>query len=134
MKPYIHAKNSVKKWGGIPEDYMEIHDFIDSTKAHIGDMRHRALLHNTFGCYIVEKVFGQILVKPDGSAVKTSYITNSDGVKVQVRDIAEQHIIDDLGFIPSVQDYLQHMESKAWFSMPNYMARIKKEIEDKRND
>ena len=134
MKPYIHAKNSVKKWGGIPEDYMEIHDFIDSTKAHIGDMRHRALLHNTFGCYVIEKIFGQILIKPDGTAVKTSYIINSDGNKVQVRDIAEQHIIDDLGFIPSVQDYLQHMEQQAWFSMPNYMARIQKEIEDKRND
>ena len=134
MKPYIHAKNSVKKWGGIPEDYMEIHDFIDSTKAHIGDMRHRALLHNTFGCYIVEKIFGTMMLKPDGTIIKTSYIINSDGNKVQVRDIAERHILDDLGFIPSVQDYLQHMESQAWFSMPGFAARIQKEIEDKTND
>ncbi len=134
MKPYIHAKNSVKKWGGIPEDYMEIHDFIDSTKSHIGDMRHRALLHNTFGCFIVEKIFGTMIQKPDGTIVRTSYIINSDGNKVQVRDIAEQHILDDLGFIPSVQDYLQHMENKSWFSMPNFMARIRKELEDKRND
>ena len=134
MKPYIHARNSVKKWGGIPEDYMEIHDFIDSTKAHIGDMRHRALLHSTFGCYVVEKIFGAMIAKPDGTIVKTSYITNSDGNKVQVRDIAEQHVLDDLGFIPSVQDYFQHLESQAWFSMPNYMARIQKELADKRND
>ena len=32
MKPWIHAKNSVRKHGGKPEDYQDIHDFIDSTK------------------------------------------------------------------------------------------------------
>jgi hypothetical protein len=33
MKPYIHAKNSVKRYGGIIEDYIAIHNWFDSTKA-----------------------------------------------------------------------------------------------------
>jgi hypothetical protein len=76
MKPYIHAQRSVKRWQGSESDYQEIHDFLDSSKAHFPDMRHRALLHNSFGIYLAERLFG-------------TYITNSDGRKVQVRDIAE---------------------------------------------
>lgn len=121
MKPYKHARNSVKRWGGIPEDYIEIHNFMDSSKAHIADSRHRSLLHHSFGCFLVEKVFGDIIIKPDGTPVKTTYITNSDGKKVQVRDVAEDHIKEDLGWIPSVSDYFQHMDKKAWFSLPKFL-------------
>jgi hypothetical protein len=30
MNPEIHSKNSVKKYGGKPEDYLEIHQAMDS--------------------------------------------------------------------------------------------------------
>lgn len=102
-KPYIHAQSSSKKYGGIPEDYLKIHDFFDSSKAHFPDNRHRAILHTSFGIYIAEQVFG-------------TYITNSDGKKVQVRDIGEQHILEDFGmkFIPTVSDYLENMELQDW--------------------
>jgi hypothetical protein len=43
VKPFVHAKNSAKKYGGAPEDYMPIHDFIDSSKAHGADMRHSSI-------------------------------------------------------------------------------------------
>lgn len=109
MKPYIHAKRSARKYGGIPEDYLAIHDFFDSTKAFCADMRHRALLHNSWGIFMAEKVFGEILIKPDGTPVRTSYITNSDGKKVQVRDIGEDHVIEDLGRIPEISSVLEHM-------------------------
>lgn len=105
MKPYLHARVSVKKWGGAPEDYLKIHDFLDESKAHFADMRHRALLHNTFGIYICERLFGH-------------NITTSAGRLVSVRDIAEQHIIDDMGRIPSVQDYLQGMPLYNWLGGP----------------
>lgn len=103
MKPHLHARNSAREWGGKPEDYQAIHDFIDSSKAHVPDMRHRAILHSSFGCYLAEQVFGTL-------------ITNSDGKHVSVRDVAEKHIIEDLGFIPTVQDYLNHMEAAPWMS------------------
>ena len=101
MKPYIHAKNTVKKFGGKPEDYLPIHDFLDSSKECFPDMRHRALLHSSFGCYVAEKVFG-------------TFIINSDKKEVQVRDIAENHIIEDMGTIPTVGDYLRGMPFYPW--------------------
>ncbi len=105
MKPFLHARVSVKKWGGKPEDYQAIHDFLDESKAHFADMRHRALLHSSWGIYLCERLFG-INVK------------NSDDRLVSVRDIAEQHVIDDMGRIPSVQDYLQGMPMYKWLGGP----------------
>lgn len=111
MKPFEHGKISVQKWGGKIEDYQEIHDFIDSSKAHFPDMRHRALLHSSFGIFIAEKVFG-------------INITNSDGRLVSVRDISERHVIDDMGRIPTVQDYLVGMPFYEWLGGTKKTKRI----------
>lgn len=105
MKPHLHAKVSVKKWGGKMEDYLHIHDFLDETKAHHADMRHRAMLHNSWGVYLCERLFGHLL-------------TNSDGRVVSTRDVAEQHIIDDMGRIPSVTEYLNGMPFYTWLGGP----------------
>ncbi len=42
--------------------------------------------------------------------------TNSDGRVYSVRDIGEQHILEDFGgkFIPSAQDYLAEIEFQPW--------------------
>ena len=117
MKPYMHGKMSVKKFGGEVADYQEIHDFIDHSKAHFPDMRHRALLHSSFGIYIVEKVFG-------------TFIKNSDGKRVQVRDIAEQHILDDMGKIPTVQDYLAGMPFYDWLGGPKRVRQTREALVD----
>lgn len=101
MKPFIHSQLSEKKWGGKWEDYIDIHEFLDSSKAHVPDMRHRSLLHNSFGCYIAQELFGFVRV-------------NSDGRSYSVRDICEEHILQDLGQIPTVQDYLDGMPLYPW--------------------
>lgn len=103
MNSYYHAVISAKKHGGKPEDYQPIHDFIDSSKSTIADSRHRALLHNSFGIFLAEKVFGPA-------------ITNSEGKAVPTRIIAEEHVIDDLGFIPTPEHYLGEMPIKPWMS------------------
>jgi hypothetical protein len=95
--------NSVKKWGGVPEDYLPIHDMMDSSKAHVADMRHRMVFHSSFGIFVMEKIFG-------------TFITNSDGKKVQVRDVAEQHCLEDLGCIPTLQDYLEETPLQPWMT------------------
>lgn len=87
MKPYKHCQISAKKFGGKPDDYLKIHNWFDQTKSTIADVRHRMILHNALGIFICEQVFG-------------TYFTNSDGKIVQVRDVAEQHVLDDLGTIP----------------------------------
>lgn len=101
MKPIIHAKSSARKYGGNPDDYVDIHQFMDSSKAALADVRHRALLHSAFGCFVVEKVFGLTRI-------------NSDGKEYSVRDVAEDHCIEDLGFIPSVEQWLGNMTIQAW--------------------
>lgn len=103
MNPYIHAKNSANRFGGVPEDYLGVHQFMDSAKEGMATIAHRLLLHNSFGVVLAEKVCGELVVKPDGIPVRTPYITNSDGDKVFVRDIAQQHVMDDLsGKIPTL--------------------------------
>lgn len=116
MKPFLHSKISSKKFGGIPEDYQAIHDFMDSSKAHIADVRHRAILHSSFGIYLCELVFGV-------------NIKNTDGDLVSVRDVAEQHVLDDLGRIPTVQDYLGNMKIQTWMG-----GRIKKRKQTVKGD
>lgn len=102
MKPYVHAKNSVKRYGGSINDYMPIHDWFDSTKAAYADFAHRAILHNTFGIFLAEQLFG-------------TTITNSDGKVVSVRDVAEDHVKEDCsGRIPTIQDWLGNLEPQPW--------------------
>jgi hypothetical protein len=108
MKPLIHAKKSAHKFGGEVADYIEIHNWFDQTKAHIADSRHRLVLHNSFGIFLCEQVFGEIVQTNSGEFKRMPYITNSVGKQVCVRDIAEQHVLDDLGEIPTLGECLQH--------------------------
>lgn len=101
MKPFLHSRVTVKNHGGKPEDYDAIHEFMDMPKSAHPDVRFRAIFHHSLGPYILERVFG-------------STIINSDGKEVSVRDIVEQHIIDDLGFIPTVSKWLDGMPEYEW--------------------
>ena len=101
---HIHARQSVKKFGGQLEDYINIHIKMDCSKAYISDNRHRALTHNGFWIHeVMIPLFGYT-------------IENSDSRMVSVKDICEQHILEDFGmrFIPTAQDYLENMEFKDW--------------------
>jgi hypothetical protein len=110
MKPLLHAKISAHKFGGVPQDYIDIHNWFDQTKAYIPDARHRNVLHNAFGIFLCEQVFGETIQLTNGSYKRMPYITNSSSKQVSVRDIAEQHVIDDLGIIPTLQDSMKGIE------------------------
>ena len=56
---YIHAECSVKLWGGKPEDYLAIHDWLDATKETFADFRHRALRHHAQGIFEAVKSTGK---------------------------------------------------------------------------
>ncbi len=101
--PFEHAVSSAEKWGGTPEDYLPIHELIDSSKLAFPDARHRALTHNSwFITFILEKIFGPV-------------ITNTDGAKVPVRHIGERHVHEDYDdFMPSPQDFLARMTLEKW--------------------
>ena len=102
-KALVHARSSARKYGGKAEDYIDIHEKMDSTKSAHAEVSHRCVFHSAFGIFIIEDIFGRT-------------ITNSDGKEVFVRDIAEQHVLEDLGFIPSLSDWLKEMPSQAWMA------------------
>lgn len=41
-------------------------------------------------------------------------VRNSDGVEVAVRYLGEQHVKEDLGRIPTVQDWLTRIRPENW--------------------
>lgn len=102
MKPLVHSKNSVRRYGGKVEDYLFLHNWMDSTKAASANFYHRAILHNTFGIFLAEQLFGV-------------YMTNSDGKQVSIRDLAEDHVKEDCqGKIPTIDDWLHDLPVKDW--------------------
>lgn len=98
---YFHSLSSVRKWGGVPADYQPLHDWFDRSKAMIADPRHRALRHHTEGIFELEAAFG-------------TTIRNSDGRAVPVRLIGEQHVLEDLGRIPSFADWARLIPVLPW--------------------
>ena len=52
--PNLHAKSSAKKFGGKPEDYIHLHEWMDQTKSWVGDSLHRMWRHHSEGI-VMEK-------------------------------------------------------------------------------
>ena len=99
--PLKHAESSARKFGGKPEDYLAIHNWFDESKAFLADFRHRALRHHAEGIFLAERFFGVTIV-------------NSDGERVPVRYVGERHVKEDLGRIPTVQDWLSQINPQRW--------------------
>lgn len=99
--PIQHAESSARKFGGKPEDYLAIHNWFDESKAFFSDFRHRALRHHAEGIFLCERIFGTTL-------------RNSDGRDIPVRIIGEQHVKEDLGRIPTAQDWLSQIQPQRW--------------------
>lgn len=108
MNSYNHAQSAARKWGGTPEDYIAIEEFIDSSKEILGDVRHRSMYHHTAGVWLCQRVFGRTI-----TILKAS---GTGSVEIPVRLIAERHVIEDLGWLPSPADYIKGMPIEAWMS------------------
>jgi len=99
--PIEHAKSSARKFGGKAEDYQAIHTWFDESKSYVADFRHRALRHHAEGIFLAERLFGVA-------------VSNSEGVLVPVRYIGEQHVREDLGRVPSFQDWIEELPIRPW--------------------
>lgn len=102
MNSWFHAQSAARKWGGTPDDYIDIEEFIDSSKKIIGDVRHRSLYHHTEGVWLCQRIFGRTLA--------------IGHKRIPVRLIAERHVLEDLGWLPSPADYIGGMPIKPWMS------------------
>jgi len=110
--PLEHAKSSARKFGGKPEDYLRVHQWFDESKSMMADYRHRSLRHHAEGIFLAETIFGVT-------------IRNSENKDVPVRYIGEQHVREDLGRIPSFQDWAEMIRPAPWM----YGQRLSKTTE-----
>ena len=111
MKAHNHCKSSVKKFGGEEHDYIDIHAWFDESKEFFGDIRHRALRHHAQGIFECERKFGITIL-------------NSDGKEIIVKSIAEQHVIEDIGFIPTLQDWFKEMSPRRWMASTKKVTKM----------
>ena len=100
MNSTMHCRISARRWGGVEDDYREIHDLIDSTKVLCADNRHR-ILHTMWGVNeVIVPIFGHTLI-------------NSDGKEVNVKDMCERdHLLVDFAnkFIPTLGDFVENID------------------------
>lgn len=108
---YHHALSSARRFGGVAEDYLALHNWFDASKAITADFRHRALRHHAEGIFMLERFFGTV-------------VTVSTGREVPVRLIGEQHVIEDLGFIPSFADWVRCIRPEPWMQRAQPIHRI----------
>ena len=103
---WIHSAASARHFkAGTAADYHPIHLFIDQYKSQVGDVRHRAFLHHSNGPFMVEQHFGPFITVKD---------REGNDVQILTRDIAESHIIEDLGWLPSPADWVSCMSCAVW--------------------
>jgi hypothetical protein len=117
MTPWKHAQSTAQKWGGTPDDYIHIHEWFDETKQYTGDWTHRALRHHSAGIQWCIDKFGHVVI-------------NSSRQQIPTKLIAEQHVMEDSGFIPTPQDYLSPlaMHPEKWMLAVGKTTTTKLEI------
>jgi hypothetical protein len=103
VHPYHHSLSSVKKWGGAACDYLAIHNWFDASKQITADFRHRALRHHAEGIFMAETIFGPTITLASRRVIPTRWV-------------GEQHVIEDLGFIPSFADSVRCIRPEPWMS------------------
>lgn len=93
MHPLHHAKSSFKKFPEIPyEVHLEIHNWMDASKAHVGNWRHRFVRHHDLGWYL----------------------WNQSHQMAMCYHIAKLHIEEDLGFVPKASDWVGSIQPEEW--------------------
>lgn len=105
---YYHAQSTARQFGGVPDDYIALHEWMDATKEHFCDFRHRALRHHAEGIFQAEGHFG-------------TTVTNSDGKEVPVRLVLEMHCLEDMGRIPTIAEWLSEITPQPWMARGSTM-------------
>ena len=115
MKPLQHAQISAKTYGGVWTDYIELHNFLDSSKAACAHFKHRFLLHHAEGIELAVRLFGE-------------QIKNSEGQIVSTRRILTDHLIEDVGSIVSIEDWARDLMPRNDTPFYQFLARKRSQI------
>lgn len=99
MKPLEHARITARRYGGRWTDWIHIHNWYDSSKAHFAGVQHRIFLHSDFGLWLADSIFG-------------STLSAADGTQVPTRAISIDHQTEDLGRIVTLREWLGCVRSE----------------------
>ncbi len=92
--PYHHALSSVKKWGGTVDDYQPVPCLVRLLKSPFCGLSPQSHVSSFGRSMAFRDVFGPT-------------ITLSTGRIIPTRWVGEQHVGEDLGFIPSFTDWVK---------------------------
>jgi hypothetical protein len=104
MTPVHHAMHSAHRWGGPITAYLAVHAWLDQSKAAWSDPRHRAFLHHR-----------------QGATMAATLLPSMEGLR-STREVAEDHIREDLGFLPDAREWLVHLRAKSWMAQGTMTA------------
>lgn len=99
---YEQCTHSAQKWGGDWSDYQPLHQFLDWPRDHLPDSRHLRVLHNTWGIALAQQAFSLAYTRP------------SDGVALPLQTLVEEHILRELGTIPTLEACLEGISLTDW--------------------
>jgi hypothetical protein len=116
MKPLQHSQISQKTYGGLWTDYIEVHNFMDSSKASCAHFKHRFFLHHAEGIELGMRIFGENLV-------------NSEGKTIEIRRLLTNHMIEDLGRVVTVEDWARDLLPDTDESFYKFLAKKSAQIE-----
>ena len=116
MKPLQHAQISAKTYGGSWTDYIEVHNFLDSSKAACAHFKHRFLLHHVEGIEIGVKIFGETL-------------TNSENKIIETRRLLTDHLIEDIGRVVKAETWARDLLPDRGDSFYKFLAKKRASIE-----
>lgn len=116
MKPLQHAQISQKVYGGHWTDYIEIHNFLDSSKATCAHFKHRFLLHHTEGIELGVRIFGASLV-------------NGENKTIETRRLLTEHLIEDVGRVVTVEDWARYLLPDQSDPFYKFLAKKREQIE-----
>jgi len=116
MKPLQHANISQKTHGGTWQDYIEIHNFLDSSKAACAHFKHRFLLHHAEGIELSVQIFGE-------------RFTNSEDKSIATRRLLTEHLIEDVGKVVTVEDWARDLLPDRQDSFYKFLDKKRRQIE-----
>lgn len=120
MDIHIHARNSMRKYGGSSFDYLPVHRFMDQCKEELGDVRHRLITHNTWFISIAERILGSKLEVNGGRTV------------VPMRNILEDHVREDMGgHLPTLEENFRSITPEMIAGECGVFAAIQRHMEAK---
>ena len=98
-----------RDFGGVPEDYLDLNNLMDSTKSHYPIWMHRAITHNSWFVTIAERIYGPTIL-------------NTDNKKIPTRILVIEHIRQDCNNkVPTIKEWIDGFTTNKilpWMNTP----------------